>query len=108
MACYRDSFTLPFIDGVAQLYPKAPDSLFVAYYDSQGYRGGIIIHLHTEEITSLYVTETVFVNCKKKSGLKVNPVLVLKPENYACEENRRAVHSIIPVHVTYNICHAGS
>jgi hypothetical protein len=32
---------------VAQLYPQAPDSLFVASYDSQGYGGGIPTRLHT-------------------------------------------------------------
>jgi hypothetical protein len=34
-------------DRVAQLYPQAPGSLFVAFYDSQGYGGGILIRLHT-------------------------------------------------------------
>jgi hypothetical protein len=33
-------------DRVAQLYPQAPTSLFVAFYDSQGYSGGILTHLH--------------------------------------------------------------
>jgi hypothetical protein len=33
---------------VAQLYPQALGSLFVAYYDSQGYGGGIPTCLHTE------------------------------------------------------------
>jgi hypothetical protein len=32
---------------VAQLYPRALGSLFVASYDSQGYGGGILIHLYT-------------------------------------------------------------
>jgi hypothetical protein len=32
---------------VAQLYPRALGSLFVASYDSQGYGGGILIRLHT-------------------------------------------------------------
>jgi hypothetical protein len=31
---------------VAQLYPQAPGSVFVAYYDSQGYSGGIRTRLH--------------------------------------------------------------
>jgi hypothetical protein len=35
-------------DRVAQLYPQAPDSHFVAFYDSQGYDGGILTRLHTE------------------------------------------------------------
>jgi hypothetical protein len=33
-------------DRVGQLYPKAPGSLFVALYDSQGYGGGILTRLH--------------------------------------------------------------
>jgi hypothetical protein len=32
---------------VAQLYPRALGSLLVASYDSQGYSGGILSHLHT-------------------------------------------------------------
>jgi hypothetical protein len=32
---------------VAQLYPQALGSLFVASYDSQGHGGGIRPHLHT-------------------------------------------------------------
>jgi hypothetical protein len=32
---------------VAQLYPRALGSLCVASYDSQGYGGGILTHLHT-------------------------------------------------------------
>jgi hypothetical protein len=31
---------------VAQLYPQAPGSLFIAFYDLQGYGGGILTHLH--------------------------------------------------------------
>jgi hypothetical protein len=33
------------IERVAQLYPKAPGSLFVAFYDSQGYGGDIVTRL---------------------------------------------------------------
>jgi hypothetical protein len=32
---------------VAQLYPQALGSLFVAFYDSQGYGGDILTRLHT-------------------------------------------------------------
>jgi hypothetical protein len=32
-------------DRVAQLYPQAPGSLFVTFYDSQGYGGGILTRL---------------------------------------------------------------
>jgi hypothetical protein len=37
-------------DRVAQLYPQAPGYLFVAFYDSQGYGGGILIRLHTGSV----------------------------------------------------------
>jgi hypothetical protein len=30
------------------VYSQAPGSLFVAFYDSKGYGGGIVTHLHTE------------------------------------------------------------
>jgi hypothetical protein len=30
----------------AQLYPQPPDSLFIAFYDLQGYGGGILTRLH--------------------------------------------------------------
>jgi hypothetical protein len=33
-------------DRAAQLYPQAQSSLFFAFYDSQGYGGGILTHLH--------------------------------------------------------------
>jgi hypothetical protein len=33
---------------MAQLYPQALGSLFVASYDSQGYGGGIRTRLHTD------------------------------------------------------------
>jgi hypothetical protein len=32
---------------VAQLHPQAQGSLYVVSYDSQGYGGGILTHLHT-------------------------------------------------------------
>jgi hypothetical protein len=35
-------------DRVVQLYPQAPGSLFVVFYDSHGYGGGILTFLHTE------------------------------------------------------------
>jgi hypothetical protein len=39
-------------DRVAQLYPQAPGSLFIAFYDSQGYGGGGLRNI-------FYSTETV-------------------------------------------------
>jgi hypothetical protein len=41
------SVFMPPSDRVAQFYPQAPGSLFVAFYDSAGYGGGILTHLHT-------------------------------------------------------------
>jgi hypothetical protein len=38
---------------VARLHPQAPGSLSVAYYDSQGYGGGIRPHLHAGIPTTL-------------------------------------------------------
>jgi hypothetical protein len=34
---------------VAQLYPRALGSLYIASYDSQGYGGGILTRLHMDE-----------------------------------------------------------
>jgi hypothetical protein len=33
-------------DRIAQLYRQVPGSLSVAFYDWQGYGGGILIHFH--------------------------------------------------------------
>jgi hypothetical protein len=38
-------------DSVAQLYSQAPGFLLIAFYDSQGYTGDILTHLHTGNIT---------------------------------------------------------
>jgi hypothetical protein len=35
-------------DRVGQLYPQAEGSLFVVFYDSEGYGLGILTSLHTE------------------------------------------------------------
>jgi hypothetical protein len=35
---------------VEHLYPQARGSLFVAFYDSRGYGGGILTRLHTEKL----------------------------------------------------------
>jgi hypothetical protein len=40
---------------VAQLYLQAPDPLFVAFYDSQGYGEGILTRLNTEEVINSIV-----------------------------------------------------
>jgi hypothetical protein len=37
---------ISFSDKVAQLYLQAPDSIFIAFYDFQGYGGGMPIGLH--------------------------------------------------------------
>jgi hypothetical protein len=38
-------------DRETQLYPQTPDSLFVVFYDSQGYDVGVLNRHHTESIT---------------------------------------------------------
>jgi hypothetical protein len=43
-------------DRVAQLYPQAPGSILIAFYDSQGYGGGIVTLLHTRNEIK-YVTK---------------------------------------------------
>jgi hypothetical protein len=42
-------------DSVAQLYPQAPGSLFVSFYDSQGYGGGILTRLPDGWFLNKYV-----------------------------------------------------
>jgi hypothetical protein len=42
-------------DGVAQLYRQAPGSLFVAFYYSQGYGGGILTRLSTGYTHYIYI-----------------------------------------------------
>jgi hypothetical protein len=37
-------------DRVAQLYPQAPGSIFIAFCVSQGYGGGILTRLHTGQL----------------------------------------------------------
>jgi hypothetical protein len=54
-------FTSP-SDRVVQLYRQAPGFLFVAFYDSQDYNGGILTHLHRGVLLLLsfyYVHEDV-------------------------------------------------
>jgi hypothetical protein len=36
-------------DRVAQLYPQAPGTPFIAFYDSHGCGGGILTRLHTDK-----------------------------------------------------------
>jgi hypothetical protein len=54
MSQIRDSpvFTSP-RNRVAQLYPQALGSRFVASYDSQGYSGGIPTRLHNDKVSGL-------------------------------------------------------
>jgi hypothetical protein len=40
---------------VAQLHPRALGSLYVAYYASQGYSGGILTHLHMCILSNLSI-----------------------------------------------------
>jgi hypothetical protein len=59
-------------DRVAQIYPQAPGSLFVAFYDLQGYAGGIPTRLHTGlQTLILRLNNIILVNIsfQKKSDL---------------------------------------
>jgi hypothetical protein len=49
-------------DRVAQLYAKAPSSLFVAFYDSQGYGGGILtrLRLRTGKTDKYWISLSAF------------------------------------------------
>jgi hypothetical protein len=45
---------------VAQLYPEALGSLFIAFYDSQGYGESTVTHLHTE--TSFLLVPNILIS----------------------------------------------
>jgi hypothetical protein len=51
-------------DRVAQLYSQAPGSVFVTFYDLQGYSGDILIHLHTGSYLKKYDNE----RCTKRTN----------------------------------------
>jgi hypothetical protein len=38
---------MPHSDRMTQLYTQKPGSLFIVFYDIQGYGGGILTHLYT-------------------------------------------------------------
>jgi hypothetical protein len=44
-------------DRVAQLCPQAPGSLYVTFYGSKGYGGGILIRLNTEFVLFIGIYE---------------------------------------------------
>jgi hypothetical protein len=48
-------------DRVAQLYPQVPGSLFVSFYVSQGYGGGILTRLHTGSILYLVIQYMLYI-----------------------------------------------
>jgi hypothetical protein len=56
---------------MAQLYPQAPGSLFMAY-DSQGYGGGILTRHHTGLILKYYSFK---INCN------IFPIYVYMPKS---------------------------
>jgi hypothetical protein len=45
---------------VAQLYPRALGSLFIASYDSRGYGGGILTRLHTGNSNLHYILNILY------------------------------------------------
>jgi hypothetical protein len=60
---------------VAQLYPQALDSLFVASYDSQGYDGSIRPRLHTGLTILFKVKVTMRLTVSQSVSLGVVPHL---------------------------------
>jgi hypothetical protein len=48
-------------DSLAHVYIQAPGSLFVAFYDSQGYDGGILSHLHVGKYFLIFVIIYTFI-----------------------------------------------
>jgi hypothetical protein len=60
-------------DRVAQLYPQAPGSLFIDFYDLQGYSGGILTCLHMENNVSIF---TVIEKTKEAPSKKRVTVLL--------------------------------
>jgi hypothetical protein len=62
-------------DRVAQLYPQATVSIFIAFYYSQGYGGGILTRLHTGGI---YV---LIANNQNEFTLKITPVCLRHAQN---------------------------
>jgi uncharacterized membrane protein YeiH len=63
---------------VAQLYPRALGSPFVASYDSQGYGGGILIRLHTGQQPAIF-RQHIYAHTLLDSHFLVN-YLTLKME----------------------------
>jgi hypothetical protein len=51
---YQVSAFMSLSDSVAQLYPQAPGSIFVTFYDSQRYGGGIPTRLHRGKTKYVY------------------------------------------------------
>jgi hypothetical protein len=47
-------------DRIAQLFPKPPHSLFIPFFDLQGYDGDIKTHLHTGIEFSGSINDNIF------------------------------------------------
>jgi hypothetical protein len=69
---------------VAQLYPQALGSLFVAFYDSQGYSGGICARFHAGWLTE---AESYITTDGQSASLSWNkaPIGGLRPHFYYCQ-----------------------
>jgi hypothetical protein len=59
---------------VAQLYPRALGSLFVASYDSQGCGGGILTRLHTPTFLSLNINYVIRYGPHRKHLMFTKPL----------------------------------
>jgi hypothetical protein len=71
----RSAYLHPLGRRVARLYPQALVSLFVVYYVSLGYGGGIRPRLHTNHIENIVSIVTVhqYLDCFLRSRCRGNP-----------------------------------
>jgi hypothetical protein len=65
-------------DWLVQLYAQAPGSLFIAFYDSQGYDGIIVTRLHLSK-TAITLVKTGF-------SVTQHETVVLLPAVTFCQE----------------------
>jgi hypothetical protein len=84
---------------VAQLYPRALGSLFVASYDSQGYSGSILTRLHTGQRKSAFFYIT-YINSVRTSQ-ETQYISVLQPRTLTTRPHRRSLDGYILGLISY-------
>jgi hypothetical protein len=89
---------------VAQLYPQALDSLFVASYDSQGYGGGIRTRLHvglTGMGSNWLVKVMLRLTVSRPLCLVAKPIWGLRPDQMPRLQTRHGPHR---KHISLLLC----